>query len=48
MRLLTGLRTCEESELPDGFTAGWHYTAPLATMPVYLGYRRDPVRAGGG
>ena len=48
MRLLTGLRTCEESELPDGFTAGWHYTAPLATMPVYLGYLRARFELAGG
>ena len=48
MRLLTGLRTCEESELPDGFTAGWHYTAPLATMPVYLGYLRARFERAGG
>jgi D-amino-acid oxidase len=38
--LLPGLRTCEPSELPDGFTSGWHYTAPVATMPVYLDYLR--------
>ena len=38
--LLTGLRTCEKSELPDGFADGWHYTAPLAAMPVYLDYLR--------
>src|SRR5215831_6657893 len=38
--LLTGLRRCETSELPDGFADGFHYTAPLATMPVYLGYLR--------
>jgi D-amino-acid oxidase len=39
-QLLPGLRLCEPSELPDGFTHGWHYTAPLATMPVYLDYLR--------
>jgi len=38
--LLPGLRICEPSELPDGFTSGWHYTAPVATMPVYLDYLR--------
>jgi D-amino-acid oxidase len=38
--LLPGLRICEPSELPDGFTSGWHYTAPVATMPVYLEYLR--------
>src|SRR5258707_7601411 len=39
-RLLTDVRGCEESELPDGFTSGFRYTAPLATMPVYLDYLR--------
>ena len=47
-RLLTGLRDCEESELPDGFTSGWHYTAPLATMPVYLDYLRARLERAGG
>jgi D-amino-acid oxidase len=46
--LLTGLRACEESELPAGFGHGWHYTAPLVTMPVYLDYLRARFgRAGG-
>jgi D-amino-acid oxidase len=48
MNLLPGLRPCEESELPGGFTSGWHYSAPLATMPVYLDYLRARFdRAGG-
>ena len=47
-RLLTDLRTCDESELPDGFTDGWHYTAPLVTMPVYLGYLRTRFERAGG
>ena len=47
-RLLTDLRDCEESELPDGFTSGWHYTAPLATMPVYLDYLRARFERAGG
>ena len=47
-KLLTDLRTCEQSELPDGFTGGWHYTAPLATMPVYLGYLRARFERAGG
>ncbi len=38
--LLPSLRLCGAAELPDGFTHGWHYTAPLATMPVYLEYLR--------
>jgi D-amino-acid oxidase len=46
--LLPGLRLCEKSELPDGFAAGWHYTAPVATMPVYLGYLRARFERAGG
>jgi D-amino-acid oxidase len=47
-QLLPSLRLCDASELPDGFTHGWHYTAPLATMPVYLEYLRARFgRAGG-
>ena len=48
MRLLADLRTCERSELPDGFSDGWHYTAPLATMPVYLEYLRARFERAGG
>ena len=47
-QLLTDLRDCEESELPDGFTDGWHYTAPLANMPVYLEYLRARFERAGG
>ena len=46
--LLPGLRPCEPAELPDGFTDGWHYTAPLATMPVYLGYLQTRFERAGG
>ncbi len=46
--LVTGLRPCEKSELPGGFTDGWHYTAPLATMPVYLDYLRGRFERAGG
>src|SRR6476660_2355758 len=46
--LLIDQRDCEESELPDGFTSGWHYTAPLATMPVYLDYLRGRFERAGG
>ena len=46
--LVTGLRPCEKSELPDGFTDGWHYTAPLATMPVYLDYLHARFERAGG
>jgi D-amino-acid oxidase len=46
---LTGaLRASEPAELPDGFSYGWHYTAPLATMPVYLGYLQGRFERAGG
>src|SRR5579859_5472020 len=46
--LLPSLRLCPASELPDGFTHGFHYTAPLLTMPVYLDYLTARfTRAGG-
>jgi D-amino-acid oxidase len=46
--LLPGLRSCEKSELPDGYADGWHYTAPVATMPVYLAYLRARFERAGG
>jgi D-amino-acid oxidase len=46
--LVPDLRLCEPSELPEGFVAGWHYTAPAAAMPVYLGYLRDRFSKAGG
>jgi D-amino-acid oxidase len=46
--LVPGLRLCEPAELPAGFTAGWHYSAPVATMPVYLGYLRARFEKAGG
>jgi D-amino-acid oxidase len=48
MKQLPGLRECEPAELPDGFTHGWHYSAPLATMPVYLDYLRARFERAGG
>lgn len=45
---LDGFRMCEPSELPDGFAAGWRYTAPLVDMPVYLGYLRRRLETAGG
>jgi D-amino-acid oxidase len=47
-RLLPDLRPCEPSELPDGFTDGWHYSAPVATMPIYLEYLRARFERAGG
>jgi D-amino-acid oxidase len=46
--LLPGLRLCDPAELPPGFAGGWHYTAPLASMPVYLGYLRGRFERAGG
>jgi D-amino-acid oxidase len=36
--LLSDLRVLGDGELPDGFAAGWAYTAPSVNMPVYLEY----------
>lgn len=35
---LAGFRVCRPDELPDGFTSGWRFTAPVADMPAYLAY----------
>lgn len=46
--LLDGLRPARPDELPPGFAAGWRYTAPLVSMPAYLGYlMRRFAQAGG-
>src|SRR5260370_36419376 len=47
-QLLPDLRPCESSELPDGFTHGWHYSAPVATMPVDPEDLRGRVQPSGG
>jgi D-amino-acid oxidase len=36
--MLPSLRMLGAGELPDGFVAGWQYTAPAVSMPVYLEY----------
>ncbi|MGH3278992.1 MAG: FAD-dependent oxidoreductase [Trebonia sp.] len=36
--LLSELRVLRPGDLPDGFVAGWAYTAPAVNMPVYLEY----------
>jgi D-amino-acid oxidase len=46
--LVPDLRLSEPSELPEGFVTGWHYTAPTATMPVYIGYLRARFSKAGG
>jgi D-amino-acid oxidase len=46
--LLADIRRCDDGDLPEGFVAGWRYTAPVVNMPVYLAYLRDRLdRAGG-
>ena len=49
MELLPGgAQMCSPAELPDGFTSGWRYTAPVVTMPVHLDYLRARYEAAGG
>jgi D-amino-acid oxidase len=47
---LTGLGAapCRTADLPAGYASGWRYSAPLANMPVYLGYLRARFEAAGG
>ena len=45
---LDGFRLCGADEMPDGFVAGWRYTAPIVDMPTYLGYLEQRFAAGGG
>ncbi|HTT50632.1 MAG TPA: FAD-dependent oxidoreductase [Streptosporangiaceae bacterium] len=33
-----GIGPCPAADLPAGFAAGWRYTAPVVSMPVYLDY----------
>ena len=40
--------SCEPGEIPPGYAAGWRVTAPLVTMPVYLGYLTDRFLQAGG
>ncbi len=46
MSLLPG--GTKPAELPAGYGFGWWYTAPLATMPVYLQYLAARFRDAGG
>jgi D-amino-acid oxidase len=45
---LGGARRCGPGVLPPGFRGGWHYPAPLAHMPTYLGYLRARLERAGG
>ena len=42
------IRPCPAAELPAGFAAGWRYTAPVVSMPVYLDYLLGRFRQAGG
>jgi len=46
--LLPALRLLGADELPSGFACGWHYTAPVVTMPLYLEYLRQRLETAGG
>ena len=43
-----GIRPCPVADLPAGFAAGWRYTAPVVSMPVYLDYLLGRFRQAGG
>ena len=45
---LSDLGPCDPAALPAGFTAGWRYTAPVVSMPVYLDYLANRLRRAGG
>lgn len=39
---------CRPGDLPASYAAGWRFTAPLVTMPIYLDYLTDRLRAAAG
>lgn len=45
---LSEFEPCPPAELPAGYVSGWRVTAPLVSMPVFLGYLRDRLAAAGG
>src|SRR3984885_10944440 len=46
--LLAALRTRPSAKLAAGVSAGWSYTAPAVSMPVYLQYLLDRYASRGG
>jgi D-amino-acid oxidase len=38
---------CEPDDVPDGYETAWHVTAPLISMPDYLGYLESRRAAAG-
>ena len=45
---LGAISPCGPADLPAGCTAGWRYTAPVCSMPVYLEYLLTRFRRAGG
>jgi D-amino-acid oxidase len=45
---LDEFRMCDPDELPQGFVAGWRFTAALIDMPTYLAYLVDRFITAGG
>jgi D-amino-acid oxidase len=43
-----GIQPCAPAGLPAGYAAGWRYTAPVVSMPVYLDYLLGRFRQAGG
>jgi D-amino-acid oxidase len=43
-----GVRPCRPAELPAGYACGWRLTAPIVSMPVYLGYLQARLERAGG
>lgn len=41
-------KPCDPALLPAGYVAGWRFTAPVISMPVYLGYLAGRLRRAGG
>ncbi len=46
--LLPSARLLSLAEVPDGYASGCRYTAPIITMPAYLGYLVGRLKAAGG
>lgn len=45
---LDGFGMCDPEDLPEGFTTGWRFTAPLIDMPRYLDYLERRLAIAGG
>lgn len=45
---VTDITPCAPGEVPPGYAYAWRYSAPLVSMPAYLGYLHDRYRRAGG